>query len=200
MLKIYHVPGTRSVRPLWLCYELNIPVLVEQIAFSAAFRNSPEWRSISPAGKVPVLQDGDLTLFESGAMVEYILDHYGNGQLRPAPRTRELAIYQQWCWFSEATLIRPLGLYRMLRAKNEAIEVLVEEAELKFRDALMTVEEVLSGRDYLLGNQFSAADIMMGYSIVMVERLLDERYPNLAGYLPRLADREAYASVKALEA
>lgn len=195
MLKIYHVPGTRSVRPIWLCYELDLPVEVEEIDFSPAFRDSDEWRAISAAGKVPAMIDGDLRMFESGAIIDYILERYGEGQLQPEPGTTESAIYRQWCWFAEATLIRPLGLYRVLRAREEPINELVDEAERKFRDSLSSVESGLDGRQFLLGSDFSAADIMMGYSIALIERLLGERYPNLRAYLDRLQSRDAYQRV-----
>lgn len=198
-MKIYHVPGTRSVRPIWLCYELELPVDVEPIDFSPEFRDSQEWRAISPAGKVPALIDGDLRMFESGAMVEYILERYADGRLHPEPGTTESALYHQWCWFAEATLIRPLGLYRMLRARQESIDELVDEAEGKFKDSLKAVESALDDRQFLLGSEFSAADIMMGYSIALIERLLGDQHPNLRSYLDRLQSREAYQKVAALQ-
>ena len=194
MLTIYHVPGTRSLRPIWLCYELGLPVEVATIDFSPAYRNSAEWRAISPGGKVPVLRDGDLTMFESGAMVEYILERYGNGRLRPAPGTAESALHHQWCWFAEATLIRPLGTNRFARSKGESGEQLVAEAIEKTRASLGVVEGALAGRDYLLGSAFGAADIMMGYSLELLAslKLLDERYPASLGYLNRLRARDAF--------
>jgi len=194
VLTIYHVPGTRSLRPIWLCYELGLPVEVATIDFSPAYRNSAEWRAISPGGKVPVLRDGDLTMFESGAMVEYILERYGNGRLRPAPGTAESALHHQWCWFAEATLIRPLGTNRFARSKGESGEQLVAEAIEKTRASLGVVEGALAGRDYLLGSAFGAADIMMGYSLELLAslKLLDERYPASLGYLNRLRARDAF--------
>jgi len=194
VLTIYHVPGTRSLRPIWLCYELGLPVEVAAIDFSPAYRNSAEWRAISPGGKVPVLRDGDLTMFESGAMVEYILERYGNGRLRPAPGTAESALHHQWCWFAEATLIRPLGTNRFARSKGESGEQLVAEAIEKTRASLGVVEGALAGRDYLLGSAFGAADIMMGYSLELLAslKLLDERYPASLGYLNRLRARDAF--------
>ncbi len=186
------------MRPIWLCYELDIPLEVEQIDFSPTYRNSPKWRQISPAGKVPAMTDGDLTMFESGAMVDYLLERYGDGRLQPKPGTPESASYRQWCWFAEATLIRPLGLHRILRARQAPHDELIDEAEQKFRDSLSAVEVALEDRDYLLGDAFSAADIMMGYSIAMIERLLDERHPNAAGYLERLQSRAPYRRVAAL--
>ena len=76
VLTLYHHTGTRSVRPLWLCYELDVPVRLETPS-----ADSTGWRAVSPAGKVPVLTDGDVTLFESGAIVEHVLDRYGRGRL-----------------------------------------------------------------------------------------------------------------------
>ncbi len=193
MLKIYHVRGTRSVRPIWLCYELDLPIKIEPIDFSPAFRNSPEWRAISPAGKVPAMTDGDMTMFESGAMVDYILERYGEGRLRPAPGTAESAIHHQWCWFSEATLARPLGLNRLLRHEAERNETVAADGEQKARVCLEAVDQAVSDRDFLLGSEFGAADIMMGYSLQLVANLkvLDEQYPNAQAYLERLKSRDA---------
>ncbi len=193
MLKIYHVRGTRSVRPIWLCYELDLPIKIEPIDFSPAFRNSPEWRAISPAGKVPAMTDGDMTMFESGAMVDYILERYGEGRLRPAPGTAESAIHHQWCWFSEATLARPLGLNRLLRHEAERNEAVAADGEQKARVCLEAVDQAVSDRDFLLGSEFGAADIMMGYSLQLVANLkvLDEQYPNAQAYLERLKSRDA---------
>ena len=193
MLKIYHVRGTRSVRPIWLCYELDLPIKIEPIDFSPAFRNSPEWRAISPAGKVPAMTDGDMTMFESGAMVDYILERYGEGRLRPPPGTAESAIHHQWCWFSEATLARPLGLNRLLRHKAERNEAVAADGEQKARVCLEAVDQAVSDRDFLLGSEFGAADIMMGYSLQLVANLkvLDEQYPNAQAYLERLKSRDA---------
>lgn len=195
VLKIYHVPGTRSVRPVWLCYELDLAVEVAPIDFSPSFRDSPEWRAISPAGKVPAMTDGDLTMFESGAMVDYILERYGEGRLRPAPGTAESAIHHQWCWFSEATLSRPLGLHRILSSAADPGSALAADAEQKTRTCLEVVDKAVSGRDFLLGSDFFAADIMMGYTLELVRHLevLDDGYPNALAYLERLKRRDACA-------
>ena len=195
MLKIYHVRGTRSVRPIWLCYELNLSFEIEPIDFSPAYRNSPEWRAISPAGKVPAMTDGNLTMFESGAIVDYILERYGEGRLRPAHATAESAIHHQWCWFSEATLARPLGLNRLLTHKVQTHGAVAAEAEQKARVCLEVVDQAVSDREFLLGSQFGAADIMMGYSLALVASLkvLDDQYPNAQAYLERLKSRDACA-------
>ena len=71
MLKIYHTPGSRSVRPIWLCFELDIPAQIKRV--DASYRGTPEWRAISPTGKVPAIEDGDTTICESGAILDYLL-------------------------------------------------------------------------------------------------------------------------------
>ena len=73
MLKIYHAPMTRSLRIIWLCEELGLPIEIETISFHPDFRFSEEWLSRHPVGKVPVLEDGEFSMFESGAMAQYIL-------------------------------------------------------------------------------------------------------------------------------
>ncbi len=193
MLKIYHVPGTRSVRPIWLAYELGLDVEIIPVDFSPAYRNSPEWRAISPAGKVPVLSDGDVTMFESGAMVEFILDRYGDGRLRPESGTAESALYLQWSWFAEATLSRPLGLHRIMTSAKEGGEALSAEGVQKTQSALKAVEQGLADRDFLLTSGFTAADIMTGYSLELLANLgvLDTEYPRSCAYLERLKARDA---------
>lgn len=197
-MQIFHVPGTRSVRPIWLCFELGLEVDVVAIDFSPAYRDSAEWRAISPAGKVPALIDGEVRMFESGAMMDYIIENYAEGRLMPRAGSVDSAQYRQWSWFAEATLIRPLGLYRVLRARKEPVHELIDEAERKFHDSLAAVETQLNGRPYLLGQDFCAADIMMGYSVGLTERLLDDRHPNLRAYLARLKNRPAYRRVTEL--
>lgn len=199
MIKIYHVPGTRSVRPIWLCYELELPVEVKLIDLSSNFRDSKLWREISPLGKIPAMEDGELTMFESGAMVSYILERYAKGRLHPDPGTYQSARHHQWCWFAEATLIRPLGLYRILRAGEEEQLDIISEAKDKFRDSLQVVEKTLKDRDFLLGSEFGATDIMMGYSLSIVERLLNENHPNIRAYLTRLQSRDALKKVHDLK-
>ena len=107
MLQIYHVTSTRGMRVIWLCEELGLPYEITKIDFSQTYRATPEWRARNPVGKVPVMVDGETTMFESCAMMQYVLDRYGNGALRPAVDSPDYAHYLQWLWFGEATLSRP---------------------------------------------------------------------------------------------
>lgn len=200
-MKIYHVPGTRSVRVIWLCEELGLDYEVEIVDFSAEYRASPQWRSMNPVGKVPVLRDGDLTIFESGAMVEYLLARYGDGRLRPQPGDAEFAHYLQWCWFAEATFARPLGeIVNHRRAFAEAQQSKAALREMMDRSVLCleAVDAALEGRDYLLTSGFSAADIMMGYTLLLADKLLDEEFGTEVGaYYRRLSERPGFVVANA---
>ena len=198
MLTIYHAPGTRSVRPIWLCFELGIEVDVRVIPFTPEYLSSPEWRAISPAGKLPVLQDGDLTMFESGAMMDYLLMRYGHGDLSTSTDPTEFALHQQWSWFAESTLAKPLGISRMLR--EDESESVVDVATQKIEECLSVVENALDGQAFILGERFTSADIMLGYSLVLMQRfkMLDERYPRATDYIQRLLARDGCQRVLSL--
>ncbi|MEO2175539.1 MAG: glutathione S-transferase family protein [bacterium] len=192
MLKIYHVPGTRSVRVIWLCEELQVPYEVETISFAQEFRSSPAWRKMNPVGKVPVMTDDALTMFESGAMVQYILDRYGEGQLQPEAGTSEHALYLQWSWFAESTFARPLGEivnHRRAFAELEQQPAAIEEMQARSLLCMKAVDEAIQGKDFIL-SEFSAADMMLGYSMMLCERLApSDEYPDATAYWQRLQQR-----------
>ena len=195
-IRIFHVKGTRSIRVIWLCEELDVPYETVPVDFSPEYRNSDEWRALSPTGKVPAMTDGDMTMFESGAMVQYVLEKYGDGRLQPELGSNEGAIFLQWCWFAEATLARPLGdmvHHRILKPQAERLPEMVIDGEKRARDCLEVVNAALLDREYLVGD-YSAADIMMGYSLMLAQRMqvLDDQYPSLRTYFEKLQARPAY--------
>jgi glutathione S-transferase len=199
MIEIYHVPGTRGVRPIWLCAELAVEYRIIDVDFSASYRSSPEWRQMNPVGKVPVMVDTtipDVVIFESGAMVQYLLDRYGQGQLQPDKGTPDHALYLQWSWFAEATFARPLGeIVNHLREfpGQDTNEAAIEEMRNRARLCLSALNDALKDNNYIAGNTFSAADIMLGYTIMLGVKLLPEPMPtNVAAYWDRLQQRPAY--------
>ena len=202
MLRIHHVPATRGFRVIWLCEELEIPYEIVRVDFSRRYRASAEWRAMNPVGKVPVMTAGDLTMFESGAMVQYVLDRHGRGRLEPARGTRDHALYLQWSWFSEATFARPLGEIVNHRREfgDRAIAKVVEEMKARARLCLDALDREMHGKDYLVGD-FTAADIMMGYALRSYLRLLpdDSLAANAAAYWERLTARGAYRAAIAAE-
>ena len=202
MLTIYHVPGTRGVRPIWLCEELQIPYSVVPVDFTPEFRASSEWRAMNPVGKVPVLRDElggeseDLLMFESGAMVQYILHRYGNGRLQPATGSPEHALYLQWSWFAEATFARPLGeIVNHVREfpGEQRIDAVVTEMQARAALSAKALGDEMSDKTFILGETFSAADIMLGYTLMLADRFLSNGLPDsVVPYWQRLTNRPAY--------
>ena len=175
MITVYHSPGTRGIRAIWLCEELDIEYEVEKIDFSKEYRMSEDWLNINPLGKVPSLRDGSLLMFESCAMMQYLLDRYGKGQLQPLPGSLDHALFLQWLWFSEATFARPIGeIVNHRREFPGDLEYLDVAEEMKSRTIKCTlaVDNALQDRDFILGNEFSAADISLGYTIRAAKRVL----------------------------
>lgn len=209
MLDIYHSPLTRSLRVIWLCEELDHPYRVIPVDFSAKYRASAEWRKLNPVGKVPAMVDGDphgdghdFTLFESGAMVQYLLDNYGQGRLQPPLGTPEHGLYMQWSWFAEATFARPLGeIVNHKRAfSKQPNEAIMEEMRNRARTCMSAVNEALRGNDYLLGDAFTAADIMMGYTMKVYQALVPDDLPaEVSSYWQRLISRPAYQAMEAAD-
>lgn len=197
MLRIYHVKGTRGFRPIWLCEERGLPYEIEVIDFSAEFRSSPEWRALSPTGKVPVMTDGDLTMYESGAMIDYIVERYGGGDLVPEPGTPDSALCRQWCWFGEATFARPLGEivnHRRVAPEGGTVDFVVEDCKARARLCLDALEGALDGAEYLVANTFGIADIMNGYTLHLAGNfgVLTGDHPNTQAYVARLHERPGF--------
>jgi len=196
MMKLYHAPRTRSVRIYWLLEELGVPYELEVVAFRPPLPPAKPFAQSSPFGKVPALLDGEVKMFESGAILEYILERYGRGQLAPPPGTHLRGPFLQWVHFAEATAFPPLGniAWHMFKQDAESIPSAIADYRTWAGAALDVLEQALSGNAYLLGAEFSAADIMMGYTLQCAKwfGLLTDDYPNLVGYLPRLETRPAF--------
>jgi glutathione S-transferase len=193
VLKLYHAPITRSIRIRWLLEELGLPYELATIEFVPP---SAPFTQHTPTGKFPALEDGEVVMFESGAILEYVLERYGNGRLAPTVGTPARAAFLQWVHFSEATLMPPLGqLAWNLIFKSEAERNVgaVAEARRMAAAALQVVERALAGKDYLLGADFSAADIMMAYGLQSARGfgVLGDEHPGLGRYLARLEARPA---------
>jgi glutathione S-transferase len=194
VLTLYHVPFSRSLRVRWLLEELGLPYRLETRGFADLRR--AEHLALHPLGKVPVLADGNLVLFESGAIVQHLLERYGEGRLEPKPGSADRALHLQWFHYAEATITPPLGLivrHTALLPSAERIAAIVEQARGLAAQVLAPVERALAGRPWLL-QEFGASDVMMGYSVKLASllRLLGDAHPNLAAYLARCEERPAW--------
>ncbi len=196
MIKLYHSARTRSVRIVWLLEELALPYQLEVVPFTPPVPPAKPFAQRSPFGKLPAIQDGDLTMVESGAILEYILERYGQGRLAPAPGTPLRGVFLQWVHFAEATAFPPIGniAWHTFRQDADRIPDAIADYRGWAEAALETLERSLSGKDYLLGRDFSGADIMMGFTLECAKwfGLLDQRYPSVAAYLERLESRPAF--------
>ena len=194
MIKLYHAPLTRSVRIYWLLEELGIAYELETVSFRS---DTIPFGQATPVGKIPAIQDGDLTMFESGAILEYIIERYGNGRLAPPPGSSLRGQYLQWVHFAEATAFPPLGnlAWHVLFKKDaETIPTAMADYRRLAAAALQVVETALARREFLLESGFSGADIMMGFTLGCARMLgaLTERFPNATAYLKRLEARPAF--------
>jgi glutathione S-transferase len=192
MIKLYHAPRTCSIRVLWLLEELGVPFELQTQEYRPP---ATPFAQKTPFGKFPSLEDGDTVMFESGAIVEYLLECYGEGRLGPRAGEPRRGEFLQWVHFAEATLMPPLIeilRHTVLKPEAERIPAVVDDAKTRAAVTLAVVERALADRDYLLGADFSAADIMMTYGVQWADMLgLLADSPNLRGYLQRLTSRPA---------
>jgi glutathione S-transferase len=193
MITLYHAPFSRSVRVLWLLEELGVPYQLRVLPSIAA---TTPFSQETPSGKVPTIEDGALVMYESIAIMEYILEHYAEGQLSPARSSLRWGHFLQWLHYSESTAFPPLGYiarHTFALPARERIAESVRENRFLAAKVLEAPERVLAGSNYLLGQEFTAADIAMGYTVGTAKLLgLLDALPHLDTYLGRLADRPAF--------
>ncbi len=202
MLKLYFAPRTRSVRIAWLLEELGLPYELAREEFIPPSRDF--FSQETPLGKFPTLIDGEIVMCESGAITEYIVEQYGDGRLAPEPGHADRPAYLQWLHFAESTAFPPLGIVVWLtryRGEEDSQAELIEDARLRAASGLKFLENSLGGKRYVVGDAFTAADIMLGFTLVAAKVLgvLDDRFPVTNSYLERLVTRPAFQIAAALE-
>lgn len=196
MLKLHHVSNTRSGRIVWLLEELGLSYDLNVLEFHPRALKSDEHRARHPLGRVPVLEDGDVRLYESGAIIEYVLSRHGGAALKPPVESAEYPGYLQWFHYCEGMVMPPINTIvvqtKILSPERRSEEVL-GQAQRLLSKALAPIEEALERRDYLAGN-FSAADIQLGHSIFMSGRLgcVGPEMTNIGAYIKRIEARPAF--------
>ena len=193
MLKLHFAPNSRAGRIVWLLEELGLPYELNKMAFHPKDLKSDEHRARHPLGRVPVLEDGDVMIWESGAIVEYILERHEKGGLKPDVDSPEFPAYLQWFHYCEGMVMPPVNtivVQTVLLPPDRRDETALAQARKLLTRALAPVDEALAGRDYLVGD-FSAADVMLGHACFMSDRLgcVPDEMANLKGYVARIAAR-----------
>jgi glutathione S-transferase len=195
MIILHHLNNSRSQRILWLMEELNIPYRIERYQRDAKTNLAPpELRAIHPLGKSPVIQDGALLLAESGAIIEYLVDRYGNGQLVPQRGTPEHIRYLHWLHFAEGTIMLHLVGRLYLTRVGEAAKAMQGRVEAMIQAELDLVETELGRSAHLAGAAFSAADVQMMFPLEFAVHagLVSEGLTKLRDYVARMQARPAY--------
>lgn len=213
MITVHHLENSRSQRVLWLLEELGLPYEVKRYARDPrTLYAPPELARMHPLGKSPVITDGDITVAESGAIVEYLVDTYGpmrtGAPLKPAPGTPEQRRYTYWLHFAEGSLMPPLLMKLVFDKVREApvpffvkpvVRGIADQVTASFiapnlKRLLAFMEAELASGPWFCGAEFTAADVQMSYPIeAAAERAgLDDRYPKLQEWLARIHARAAY--------
>ncbi|NVN86512.1 MAG: glutathione S-transferase [Rhodopseudomonas sp.] len=194
MLTLHHLNDSRSQRILWLLEELGAPYELKRYERNATTRLAPpELKEVHPLGKSPVIVDGDITLAESGAIVDYIIRRYGKGALRPDEGTREFEAYQEWLHYAEGSAMLPLMLNLYVGRLREAGAPLHPRIDSEIANHLSYVEGALNGRDFFVGQALTGADTMMIFVAEMAKVFGKlPAYPNLDSWLKRMHARPAF--------
>ena len=196
MLKLHFAPNSRAGRIVWLLEELGLPYDINKMAFHPQDLKSDEHRSRHPLGRVPVLEDGEISIYESGAIVEYIIERHKNGGLKPEVASDLYPMFLQWFHYCEGMVMPPINtiiVQTILLPEDRRDETALGQAQRLLSKALAPVEENLEGKDYLIGD-FSAADIMLGHACFMSNRLgcVTDEMTNLKAYVERIQQRPAF--------
>lgn len=201
-MKIFFAPNSRAVRIVWLFEELGLPYELETFKLGEKRMRGEDYMKVHPMGRVPALEDGDVTIFESGAIVEYVLMKYGEGRMRPDQNSPAFADYLQWLHYAEGMLMPPVNtivVETLFLPEDKRNPVNIERATKLLSRMLTAVDQGLEGKDYLAG-EFSGADIMTGHAAIVSARLGADTSdkPNVAAYIERLMARPALQKAFAL--
>jgi len=201
MLKIYHSQGARSLRVLWLCEEMGVSYETAEASF---FKPSDEFKSVNPLRTVPAMQDGDVSMIESVAMMIYIMSKHGPTDLEVKPGEAGYADYLQYLMFGEAGLAaygNPLVATRFLAPDDQKQNFTVGYLKSAILKRLEFIGERLSGKPFVAANRFTAADISIAYiatgaKFVGIE---DEIPASVKAYVENLWQRPAYQRAAAVK-
>ena len=209
MIIVHHLNNSRSQRILWLLEELGLDYEVRRYERDKTTMRAPaSLRAVHPLGKSPVITDGDTVVAESGAIVEYLVEHYGKGRLIPAAGSADRLRYSYWLHFAEGSAMTPLLMKLIFNrvetgpmpffvrpiAKKIARTVKTSYIDPEITQQLNYMEKEIARTGWFAGKSFSAADIQMSFPLEVAASRggLDVRYPKLTDFLQRIHARPAY--------
>ena len=191
MIKLTGSPNDRAGRIIWLLEELSLPYEVNKMAFHPSDLKSDEHRKRHPLGRIPVLDDGDIRIYESGAIIEYIIERHKNGGLKPSIEDPNYPEFLQWFHYCEGMVMPPINtivVQTILLPKDRRDDTALNQAQRLLTKSLAPVNEALDNKEYLIGD-FSAADIMLGHACYMSNRMgcVTDEMVNLKNYVVNLS-------------
>ncbi|OUJ15248.1 glutathione S-transferase [Acetobacter sp. DsW_063] len=207
MIIVHHLENSRSQRILWLLEELDVSYELRVYKRQGSLLAPPELRKIHPLGKAPVIQDGDRTVAESGAIIDYLVTTYGGGRLVPPEGTAEKLSYTYWMYYAEGSAMTPLLLklvFSMLPGRSSflvkpLVRMIADKTSRSFIDPQIRLhmgfwEDSLSRSPWFAGEQFSAADIQMSFPLEAAtsRAAAGPKTPFVAAFLDRIHSRPAY--------
>ena len=195
-MKLHFAPNSRAGRIVWLLEELELPYELNKMTFHPKDLKSDTHRARHPLGRIPVLEDGDVSIYESGAIMEYILERHKNGGLKPPVDDPMWPYYQQWFHYCEGMVMPPMNtivVHTLLLPPERRDATVLGQAQHLLGKALKPVDAWLEGRDYLIGD-FSAADVMLGHAAFMSDRIgsITDEMLQLKVYVARITARPAF--------
>tara|TARA_R110002049_G_scaffold161450_3_gene326991 strand:+ start:1009 stop:1653 length:645 start_codon:yes stop_codon:yes gene_type:complete len=198
MITIHHLGVSQSDRVVWLMEELDLPYELKWYDRGDDFLAPPELRAVHPAGTAPIIEDGDLVMAESTAIVEYISQRHGGGTLSVKPEDPDYPHYLFWMQFNnnlQSALFIKLA-FQSTGSEPAADNPMMATTQRREDGLYRALEERLGESDYLGGAQFSCADIMSMFNLTSLAmlgaRAIDETMPNTAAYVERISGRPAY--------
>jgi glutathione S-transferase len=203
MVTIYHARDSRSLRVLWVLEEMGVQADVKSLPFPPR-KLQPEYLALNPSGTVPLMIDGERALTESLAICEYLVGKHGDTTLVVPPNDPERAPYLQWLWYGESTIMLPLGLIarvERLKTPGPATDAILADARDTLAARLQPLERHLDGRDFLIADRLTLADVSVGFALHVgtvlfgLERLFGAR---ARAYYERLRARPAYRRAAAV--
>jgi len=203
-LKLFHCYNSRSLRPLWCLEEMGLDYELEIMPFPPRFEREG-YLDINPLGTVPAFTDDGITLTESTGICQYLVQKYGPTPLAVRPDEPGYGDFLNWLYRSDATFTFPLALilrYTKLEPEERMNPQVVEDYTIWFFSRIRAVEAALDGKEFLVADRFTIADIAVGYALHFGMRLgLSERYkPNTTRYLQALLQRPAFKRTQDIKA
>ena len=197
MLTLHFCSNSRSQRVLWILEELKLSYKLNKLKFHPSELKSDEHRKRHPLGRVPVLEDGDISIFESGAIIEYIIEKYDNKGLKPSVDSKIFPSYLQWYHYCEGMVMPPMNtivVHTIILPEDRRDPEVLRQAKNLLTKAITPINQILSENKFLIGDKISGVDFMLGHSLYMANKLgcVSEEMININRYNQLINSLESF--------